>query len=472
MSNVTIPSSARTSARRPAPEGKTTELANSAPASNEFWLDLDRRYRMQTRFTYPICLARGKGAKLWDVGGREYLDFESGQVCASIGHSNPAYVAALREQLEKLVQTGSCYVDQTAVRFQKKLAETTAGRFQQSYLACSGSESNEAALRLAKSYTGRNEVISFIGNYHGQTYGSWSITGVGGKARAGYGLPMPGVTFLPTPFDYAVPNQPRFPAEDEGVVEACVRYCERAIDCTTSGEPAAIVIELLQSAAGIRSLPVSFVKAVRRICDERGALLIDDEAQTGVGRLGTWWGFEQYGMVPDIVTASKTLGGGAPLSAILVSKELGEAAVAKGYRQSSSHTGDPLLCAAGLATLELIEREDLLLNVRTMSDFLKAGLQRICDASPVGGSVRGRGLLLGLELVRSKETGEPNGEATTRFTDECRKRGLLTGWWPVAYLAPNIVRLMPPYTVTKAECEEALDIIESALKATGNVGCR
>jgi 4-aminobutyrate aminotransferase-like enzyme len=200
--------------------------------------------------------------------------------------------------------------------------------------------------------------------------------------------------------------------------------------------------------------------------------MIADEAQTGIGRLGTWWGFEQYGVVPDIVTASKTLGGGAPLSAVLVSKELGEAAVARGFRHSSSHTGDPLLCAAGLATLEIIERDGLLGNVTEMSDFLKAGLQRLCDASPVGGVMRGRGFLLGLELVRSKETGEPNDEATIRFTQECRDRGLLTGWWPVAYLASNIVRLMPPYTVTKAECEEALDIIESALIATGSTGCR
>ena len=450
---------------------RSEALLNSSN-SNPFWLDLDRQYRLQTRFTHPICFTRGKGTTLWDVEERQYLDFESGQVCASVGHSNPEYISAVREQLEKLVQTGSCYIDETQVRFQEKLAETTGGRFQQSFLACSGSESNEAAMRLAKIYTGRTEIISFIGNYHGHTFGSWSITGFGGKAREGYGAPMPGVTFLPTPFDYPVPNQPRFPGEDEGVVEACLRYCERAIDGTTSGKPAAIVVELLQSAAGVRSLPVSFLKGVRRICDERGALMIADEAQTGVGRLGTWWGFEQYGVVPDILTASKTLGSGAPLSAVLVSRKLGEAAVEMGYSQSSSHTGDPLLCAAGLATLEIIERRDLLGNVRAMSELLIAGLQRICDASPVGGKVRGRGLLLGIELVRSKETGEPNAEATARFTDECRKRGLLTGWWPVAFLAPNIVRLMPPYTVTRAECEDALDIIESALKVTGSLGCK
>ena len=452
-------------------ETAATPSRRAEERTNATLLERDRRYRMQTRFTHPVCLTRGKGVRLTDVAGKEYLDFESGQVCASVGHSNAEYVAAMREQLGRLVQTGSCYIDEKQVEFQEKLAATTGGHFQQSYLACSGAESNEAALRLAKSYTGRSEIISFMGNYHGHTFGSWSITGFGGKARAGYGPPMPGVTFLPTPFDYEVPNPPRLPAEDQGVIDACIRYCERAIDSTTSGEPAAVFVELLQSAGGVRSMPVSFLRAIRRICNERGALMIADEAQTGVGRLGTWWGFEQYVVVPDVLTASKTLGGGAPMSAVLVSKELGDAAVAKGYRQSSSHTGDPLLCASGLATLEIIERHGLLANVRAMGNYLKPALQGLCDASPVGGIVRGRGLLLGIELVRSKETGEPNQEATARFSDECWARGLLTGWWPVAYLAPNIVRLMPPYTITRDECDEALDIVQAALKATGNAGC-
>lgn len=444
--------------------------SNLAPDTNDYWVELDRRHRIQSRHTHPICLTRGEGAWLWDVANNKYLDFESGQICASVGHSNPAYVAALKEQLDKLVQTGSCYIDATQVRFQEKLAGTTGGHFQQSFLACSGSESNEAALRLAKSYTGRSEVVSFMGNYHGHTFGAWSITGFGDKARAGFGPPMQGVTFLPTPYDYCVPGEPRFAYRDEEVIAACVRFCEKMLDATTSGKPAAIVVELLQSAAGVRPLPIPFVQAIRRICDERGALMIADEAQTGLGRLGSWWGFEKFGVVPDIVTASKTLGGGAPLSAILVSSRLGQEAVRRGYRQSSSHTGDPLLCAAGLATIEIIESKDLLRNVQTVGGYLKEELQKLCDASPVGGEMRGEGFLLGLELVRSKKSGEPNGEATQLFTDECRKRGLLTGWWPVPYLAANVVRLMPAYTLTMAEAQEALSIVEASLKAVGRTG--
>lgn len=446
-------------------------LPNAPSESNEFWLEMDRRYRIQSRVTHPICLKRGQGARLWDVADREYLDFESGQICASVGHSHPDYIAAVKAQLDKLVQTGSCYIDITQVRFQEKLAETTAGAFQQSFLACSGSESNEAAIRLAKSYTGRSEIVSFLGNYHGHTFASWSVTGFGGKARSGFGLPMPGVTFLPTPFDYVLPDQPRFPDRDTGLIDACFRYGRRMLDASTSGQPAAIMVELIQSAAGVRTLPVEYLIAIRQLCDERGALMIVDEAQTGVGRLGSWWGYQQFGIVPDIVTASKTLGGGAPLSGVLVSERLGQEAVARGYRQSSSHTGDPLLCAAGLATLEIIERDNLLENVTTLGGYLKSELQKLCDASPVGGEIRGRGFLLGVELVRSKAGGEPNSEATELFTEECRKRNLLTGWWKVPYLASNIVRLMPPYTLTKAEADEALNIVEEALKATGSTGC-
>jgi len=452
----------------PARELEERNEGAPAPESNAHWLDLDRRYRIQSRFTHPICLERGEGARLWDVEGRQYLDFESGQVCASVGHSHPAYIDAVKAQLDKLVQTGSCYIDTIQVRFQQKLAQTTRGRFEQSYLVCSGSEANEAALRLAKVHTGRSEIVSFLGNYHGHSLGSWSITGFGGAARRGFGLPMGGVTFLPTPYDYPVPNPPRYPHRDSGVIDACLRYCRRMLDSTTSGEPAAIVVELVQSAAGVRTMPVEFVRAIRRLCDERGALMIVDEAQTGVGRLGTWWGFEQFDVLPDVVVASKTLGGGVPLSGILVSAELGREAVKRGYRQSSSHTGDPLLCAAGLATIEIIEREGLVQNVARMGEYMMSKLQVLLDASPVGGEVRGRGFLIGLELVRNKETGEPNGDATFAFTEECRRRGMLTGWWKVPYLSANVVRLMPPYNLTQREADEALGIVEESLEAIGS----
>ena len=443
---------------------KSAQLhGNRARWGNKQWMELDKLYRIQSRFTHPICLERGQGSRLSDVDNVEYLDFESGQVCASVGHSNPAFIDLVKDQLDKLVQTGSSYVATTQIEFQERLARTSNNRFQKSFLACSGSESNEAALRLAKSYTGRSEVASFIGNYHGHTYGSWSITGFGGAARTGYGPAMTGVAFLPTPFTYPVPGRVRFPHRDEEIIAACVRYCELALDSTTSGCPAAIIIELVQSAAGIREMPVSFLKAIRRMCDERGALMIVDEAQTGIGRLGTWWGYEQFDVVPDIITASKTLGGGMPLSAVLVSADLADEAVARGFRQSSSHTGDPLLAAAGLATLDIIEKDNLLENVRDIGSYLKRKLTALCDESPVCGEVRGRGLLLGIEFVRAKSTGEPNKAATQVFTDECRRRGLLTGWWNVPYLAPNVVRLMPPYTISGAEADQALAIIQAAL---------
>lgn len=447
-----------------------TPSDNRPEESNAFWLDLDRKVRIQSRPTHPICLTRGDGVKLWDVTGREFCDFEAGQICASVGHTHRDYIAALKDQLDRLVQTGSCYIADTQVRFQAKLAETSGGRYGMSYLVCSGSESNEAALRFAKAYTGRQEVISFHGNYHGNTLGSWSATGFGGPARERYGLPAPGVTFLPTPYTYPVPNAPRFPQHDEAVIEACIRFCEMALDATTTGKPAAIMVELIQSPAGVREMPISFLRAIRRICDERGALMVVDEAQTGIGRLGAWWGYELYGVLPDVIAASKTLGGGVPLGAILVSREMAEEAVRRGFRMSSSHTGDPLLAAAGLATLEIIEREGLLENVRDLGGYLKQALQALFEACPQGGEVRGRGFLLGLEFVNDKETGAPNVEATQLFTDACRERGLLTGWWRTPSLASNIVRLMPPYTLRKAEADHALAIVAEALEVVTKSG--
>ena len=295
----------------------------SAENTNAYWFELDKQYRIQTRYTYPEAWDRGSGVSLWDVEDKRYIDFESGQVCVSAGHCHPDYTKAIQQQAAKLVQTGSAYTDPTQVRLLQKLAEITPEPFQKSYLACSGSESNEAAIRLARAYTGRIEVVSFSGNYHGMTEGSWGVTGFGGMYRAPYGVTPAGMSFLPTPYTYPVPGKKRFAYRDPDVVAACIEFCEQMLDSTTSGEPAAIMLELIQSAAGVRMLPIGFVREIRRICTERGALLIIDEAQTGMGRLGKWWGFQHYGIVPDIITASKTLGGGVPLSAVIDRPPLG-----------------------------------------------------------------------------------------------------------------------------------------------------
>ncbi|MBM3490227.1 MAG: aspartate aminotransferase family protein [Alphaproteobacteria bacterium] len=440
--------------------------------TNEYWFELDKQYRINHRFTYPQCWERGQGVSLYDVEGKRYLDFESGQVCVTAGHCHPAYTEALQRQAAKLVQTGSAYTDPTQVRLLKKLAEITPEPFQKSYLACSGSEANEAAMRLAKAYTGRFEVVSFPGNYHGMTGGSWSVTGFGGNYKQPFGPAMPGVIWLPTPFSYPVPGSPRFPERDPQVVDACIRFCERLLDEATSGKPAAFMLELIQSAAGVRMLPVAFVQAIRRMCDERGALLIMDEAQTGMGRLGSWWGFEHYGVKPDIIVASKTLGGGVPLSATITSAKIADEAVARGFKQSSSHTGDPLLCAVGLANIGIIERERLIDNVRQVGGHLRTSLERMAAGSPIVGEIRGRGFLLGVEIVRDKETGEPNHEAIAAITARAREHGLLTGWWPSYHLAANIIRLMPPYTLTRAEADEAVGILEEAVRHVGRLGAK
>jgi 2,2-dialkylglycine decarboxylase (pyruvate) len=438
--------------------------------TNSYWFELDKLYRIDHRFTYPVCWERGEGARLYDVEGKEYLDFESGQVCVTAGHCHPAYTQALQDQAAKLVQTGSAYTDPTQVRLLQKLAEITPPPFQKSYVACSGSEANEAAIRIAKAYTGRFEVVAFPGNYHGMTGGSWSVTGFGKAYKAPFGPAMPGTVWLPTPFSYPVPGNPPYPDRDPAVVDACIAFCEQMLDESTGGRPAAVMLELIQSAAGVRMLPRAFVQAIRRMCTERGALLIVDEAQTGMGRLGTWWGFEHYDIVPDIIVASKTLGGGIPLSATITSAEIADVAVANGYKQSSSHTGDPLLCAVGLANIDIIEGERLVDNARDIGAYLKQGLEKIAATSPVIGEIRGIGLLLGIEVVRDKATAAPNVEAIAAITEQCREGGLLTGWWPSHHLASNIIRLMPPYTLTRAEADEALEIMATAVRAVGNLG--
>ncbi len=438
--------------------------------TNDYWLRLDKQFRIQSRATYPMCWAKGDGVRLWDVEGKSYLDFEAGQACVATGHSHPSYVAAVQAQAATLMQTGSAYTDPVQVKLLQKIAEITPAPFQKSFLACSGAESNEAALRLAKAHSGRFEICSLVGNNHGATFGSWSTSGMGGNFRAPYGPAMPGVTFLPTPFTYPTPGFFRHPEREPEVVEACLRFCEMLLDETTSGAPAAMMVELVQSAASMRVLPPLFVQGLRRICDERGSLLIVDEALSGMGRLGKWWAFEFYDIVPDILTAAKMLGGGVPLSAVITSERIADEAVQRGYRQSSSHTGDPLLAAAGLANIEIIERENLLQNVRETGAHLKAGLEAIASSSPILGEIRGMGLLLGVEVVRSKDRGEPNTEAAEAIARYSRDSGLLMGWIPGKPSGANVIRLMPPFTLTKADADQALRIVEEAVHRTGRLG--
>ena len=453
----------------------------SLPTTNSGWLELGNRYLLRHPMrTAPLVPERGEGIYLWDVEGRRFIDFQSGQLCVTLGHSHPEYVQALCDQAQKIIQTGSTFITPSEVLLAKKMADIAPDPLQKSFFACTGSESNEMALRLVRKYTGRFEVIALMRGYHGQSYGSASITGRGGMLREGYG-PMPtGAAFVPPPYEYRC----QFCRDDACCNLGCAEAAEYVLDTATSGRPAAFFFEPLMSAAGQIVPSREWIQRMVEVCRSRDILMVADEALTCFGRTGRWFAFEHFDFVPDVVTCSKGLGGGVPLCAVLTSAEIADAAVERGFMPFSSHAGDPLLCATGLANLEIVDRDNLVENARRVGVYFMDKLKALeCELAIVG-EARGLGLCLGLELVTDKKSREPNFAAAAMATNYCYEHGL---WLPIVPIVEDdsplsrrymeisgshVLRFMPPITVTEAQIDEAMDIIEASLRlaedATGH----
>jgi 2,2-dialkylglycine decarboxylase (pyruvate) len=424
------------------------------PRSNAEWLALDREFVLQTRYTSPYVLERGRGSTLWDTEGREFLDFHSGQVCANTGHCHPELIKAITKQLGSLVQTGSMFSNPPQILLAKKLAEITPEPLQKSFFACSGSEAIEMALRAAKFFTGRSEIMGVLRSYHGMTMGAFTMSSVPGLGRQGYGYAVANVSHMPPPYCYRCDFNQTYP----GCGRECLSYGIKVAELI--GTPAAVVLELVVSGGGVYVPPVEWVQELYAYCRERGILFIVDECQTGIGRTGKWFAFEHFGVVPDIVVTSKGLGGGIPLSGILVTRDVARGLEERHYAQTSSHSGDPLLCAGGLANIELIERHNLLANVQAMGRRLKDGLQQLVKRYEIVGDTRGLGLLQGLEIVTDKASRAQNGKAAAAIVEQVTNAGLFVG---APMIKQNIIRLLPPFVVTASEVDRALDIMDRAI---------
>ncbi len=427
--------------------------------SNEYWVELDRKYRAQVRKTRSIVLKKGKGVEVWDVEGKKYLDFESGQMAMVAGHSHPVVLERIREQIELLMQNSIRVLNIPRVLLAKKLSEIVPDPLAMSFFLSTGSESVEAALRLAKKYTGRFEVVALLRGYHGRTAGSQAYTSLSRGARAGYGPLIPGATFIPAPYCYRCAFNETLPCN-----LSCLSYAEDVIDRTTSGRPAVMLIEIMQGVGGTIVPPVEWVKRLRQICNERNMLLIIDESLTGMGRTGKWFGFEHFDIVPDILTTSKALGQGVPVAAVITTDEIADTAVAKGFDQGATHMGDSFQCAVALANIEVIENENLLEQSIKMGAILEKGLEALQSKFDFLGDVRGKGLFLGIEIIESKASKRPDPGRALKLVTDCEDRGLLMGGGiPTGGLGTNTIRLCPPLVITEEQVNAALNIIEDVL---------
>lgn len=411
----------------------------------------------------PLPLARGEGSWLWDVDGNRYLDFFGGILTVSVGHCHPKVVERVAEQVRTLQHTSTLYPTEPIVALAETLARIAPDGLEKTYFVNSGTEADETAVNIARHSTGRQEVIALRHAYSGRSNLATTLTAHAawrsGTARD------PDVRHGANAYCYRCAFEKTYP--ECGIL--CARDLEALIQTQTSGKLAALIVEPIQGVGGFVTPPAEFLPTVAEIARRHGALLISDEVQTGFGRTGgRWWGIEQWGVVPDIMTVAKGIANGAPMGATIARPEIADAF--QGL-QISTFGGNPVSCAAALATIEVIEEEGLLENARVQGARLRAGLDEIARRAPAVGEVRGMGLMVGVEVVDPSGALAPGAGARPpsaaivgRLFEETRRRGLLIG---KGGLFGNVLRISPALNVRPAEIDQGLEILAASFAAVG-----
>ena len=416
-----------------------------------------RRHLIRYGGTFqPFIAERASGSFVEDASGRKVLDFTSGQMSAILGHCHPEIVEVVTEMIGRLDHLFSGMLCQPVIDLAETLG-TLAPPLSKVILLTTGAEANEAALRLARTATGRFEVVGFAQSWHGMTGGAASATYSAG--RRGHGPAGVGNMAIMAPNAY----RPRFRTPDGGLDwQTELDDGFDLIDRQTCGSLAAFIAEPILSSGGILELPEGYLPALAAKCAERGMLLILDEAQTGVGRTGTMFAFERDGVPPDLLTLSKTLGAGLPLAAVLCTDEIEVAAHEAGFLFYTTHVSDPLPAAVGLKVIEVVVRERLAARAVTAGARLARGLRELQDRFECIGDVRGRGLLLGMEIVADRETKRAAPELGGAITDRCFALGLSMNIVNLPGMG-GVFRIAPPMTVTDDEIDLGVEILGQAM---------
>ena len=419
-------------------------------AERHFWSRADRHLlRFGCEFA-DFVPARAEGAWLYDASGQRMLDFTSGQMSAILGHAHPEIVATVRQAVGQLDHLFSAMVSEPVVGLAEKLAEQVP-QLPKVMLLSTGGESNEAAIKLAKTVTGKWEIVAFSKSYHGVTAAAAAATFKIG--RGGVGPLPPGYFSIPAPNAY----KPRFAGVDwrRELDDAFAQ-----VDGQCTGNLAAFIAEPILSSGGVIDLPPGYLAALKAHCEARGMLLILDEAQTGLGRTGTMFAFERDGVVPDILTLSKTLGAGMPLSAVMTSDLVAKIADDREFFFYTTHVNDPLPAAVGLKVLEIVIRDDLAARARVAGDRLAAGLSRLKQRYSCVGDVRGRGLLRGIEFT---DFGARDATAISNAVTYAALDIGLAANLVRSGTSGGVMRIAPPLTVTDDEIDEGIHRLDRAI---------
>jgi 4-aminobutyrate aminotransferase len=403
---------------------------------------------------YPLVMKHGEGAIVEDVDGNRFLDFAAGIAVVATGHSHPAVVAAIQKQAAEFIHmSGTDFYYESMVMLAEKLASLVPGNVQRRvYFGNSGAEANEAAIKLARYHSGRDKFIAFLGAFHGRTMGALSLTGSRVIQKRGFHPSLP-VQHIP----YAYCYRCAYGKEPATCAVECVQVLEEQLFKTIlpADEVAGIFVEPIQGEGGYLVPPAKFHEELRRVADTHGILLIHDEVQSGMGRTGRMFASEHFGVAPDIVTLAKGIASGMPLSATVARAEIMNWPPGA---HASTFGGNPVSIAAALTTIELLE-EYVLANARQMGDYIMARMQRWPQTFTNVGDVRGRGLMLGFELVHDKETKQRAPELRNQLELMAFERGLL-----ILGAGPNSIRLCPPLIINRDQADFALDTLESCLR--------
>ena len=401
---------------------------------------------------YPFVMSHGKGAEIWDVDGNRFLDFAAGIAVCSTGHSHPAVVQAIKDAADRFLHISSDYWHEGQIKLAERLNDLSPMKEPaMSFFAQSGTESVEAALKLARYTTGRGRFIGFLGGFHGRTMGSLSFTSSKYTQQKGFFPSMPGVTHVPYPNNY----RPIFTGTDQGA--AVLRYIEDIlfVHNVPASEVAAILVEPIQGEGGYIVPPDGFLPGLRELCDRHGILLIFDEVQSGIGRTGKMFAAQHWNVAPDIMTLAKGLGSGMPIGMVVAKRSI----MQKWTRGAHGNTfgGNPLCCAAALATVDLIERE-YCANAAKIGGYFMDRLREFAGKFPMVGEVRGKGLMIGVELVKNRENKEPAKQLCDSLITRAYHNGLI-----LLACGQSTVRFMPPLMIDEADVDEAIALLDRSL---------
>jgi len=408
----------------------------------------------------PI-IERAEGIEVIDTTGKRYLDFGSGQMAAALGHNHPRYVESVKRSLETISHSTKTFLNVDRLELHRRLGEILTPPLQKTLFLVSGSDAIEAAIDLARKATGGVDVLALDMALHGSTsFVTRSLTF--GWGRAKHRLSAPGTSAILTPYAYRSPL-----AGGNDFVEKCLQASFEIADANFTDKPAAVILEPVLSAGGIIVPPPGYVKALAKMAHDRGMLLIMDESQTGLGKTGKMWGHLHEDVVPDIMTVSKHFGAGLPVSAVCTTTAIADQAVGNGYFATRSHACDPIVCAAGVASIDIIQQENLVERAAAIGRRMQAALEVMARDVEAIGDIRGRGVLYGVELVEDRGTRAPANALARTVVAQCQAEGLLVQARGSGGRM-NVIRLVPPMVSTDAQIDQGMSILNKVLRSASH----